>query len=43
MNKYDIVRACKWIFGSLAIAFAVYVTKESSCLWLIILLMLDDA
>ncbi len=34
----DIAGACKWIFGSIAIALAVYFTKEPICLWAFLIL-----
>ena len=38
MNKYDLGEACKWIFGSTAIALATYFTKNPSCLWAFLIL-----
>lgn len=32
----------KWIFGSLAILAAVYITKEPLCLWAFLILALAD-
>lgn len=33
MNNFDLGYACKWIFGSLAIVGATYITKNANCLW----------
>lgn len=33
MNNHYTVEACKWIFGSIVIACAIYVTKDPLCLW----------
>jgi hypothetical protein len=38
MNK----ETAKWIFGSLAIAIAVYATKEPVCLWAFVILAFFD-
>lgn len=35
----DIAQACKWIFGSLAIAYAIHITEEPMCLWAFLLLV----
>ena len=39
MNNHYAVEVCKWIFGSLAIAYATYVTKNPNCLWAFIFLV----
>ena len=38
MNKYDLGEACKWLFGSIAIALATYFTKEPNCLYAFLIL-----
>lgn len=41
MNYYNIGEACKWAFGSIAIALATYFTKEPNCLWAFLILALS--
>ena len=40
MSGYDLGNACKWTFGSIAIALATYFTKEPNCLWAFLILAL---
>lgn len=40
MSKFDLEQACKWTFGSIAIALATYFTKEPNCLWAFWILIL---
>lgn len=39
MNKFNLDYNCfKWIFGSIAITFATYFTKNPNCLWTFLIL-----
>lgn len=38
MKNINIGDVCKWVFGSITIAIATYVTKEPNCLWAFLIL-----
>lgn len=39
MNKFELDdEDFKWIFGSIAIIFATYITKSPNCLWAFLIL-----